>query len=100
MDLLVRYSNHEDALGRVVKVLGQIERGDPDNEPGVAILAGSRPRGLAKLDDGDVRQLVSSFRAGMTKCALAEQYGISESTVKRLLRKQGVRKKRGYPGTA
>lgn len=85
MDLLVRYSNHEDELRRVAGVLRRIDQGDHDNEPGLAIAA-SQPRGLAKLNDGDVRNLVASFRAGKTKKALAERYGISESSVKRLMR--------------
>jgi hypothetical protein len=86
VDLLVRYSNHEDALRRVAGLLRRVEQGDQEDEPGVR-LTGSLPRGLAKLDEADVRQLVGSFRAGTAKRILAERYGISESSVKRLLRR-------------
>jgi hypothetical protein len=90
LDLLVRYSNHDDALRRVTGVLRRVEQDDQADEAGLPF-AGPRPRGLATLSGDDVRQLVSSFRAGTAKRVLAERYGISESSVKRLLRRwQGV----------
>ena len=86
VDLLVRYSNHDDALRRVAGVLRRAEQDDQADEAGLPS-AGPRPRGLATLGDDDVRQLVRSFRAGTAKRVLAERYDISESSVKRLLRR-------------
>ena len=42
----------------------------------------------------DVDELVSQFRAGRMIKELAEQYGISRSSLKRLLRESGVRRSR------
>jgi DNA invertase Pin-like site-specific DNA recombinase len=84
--LLVRYSNHEDALKHVVKLLRRIEDYDQRDEPGVQLPEPPPLRGLARLIPNDVRQLVESFRAGTPKHALAHRYEISLSTVKRLLR--------------
>jgi hypothetical protein len=87
VDLLVRYSNHEDELKPVVKLLRRIEDHDQDDEPGVRLPESPPLRGLARLGSDDVRQLVASFRAGTAKHILAYHYGISLSTVKRLLRR-------------
>lgn len=86
VDLLVRYSNHGDALSHMVKVLRRIEEHDQKSEPGVRLPRPSPPRGLARLNPDDLRQLVASFQAGTAKHVLAYRYGISLSTVKRLLR--------------
>lgn len=40
-----------------------------------------------RLSEADVRLLVQAFEGGTPKWKLAEQYGISESSVKRLLRR-------------
>jgi DNA-directed RNA polymerase specialized sigma24 family protein len=40
--------------------------------------------------------LVAGFMAGTSKRELAEQYGISESSVKRLLRRHGATRPRRY----
>jgi hypothetical protein len=86
VDLLVRYSNHEDALSRVVGVLRRIEDYDQDDEPGVRLPEPPLLRGLARLGPDDVGQLVARFQAGTAKHVLAHRYGVSLSTVKRLLR--------------
>jgi hypothetical protein len=40
-----------------------------------------------RLSDADVRLLVEAFQGGTPKWKLAELYGISESSVKRLIRR-------------
>jgi transposase len=40
-----------------------------------------------RLTEADERQLVAAFHAGTSKRKLAERYDISESSVKRLLRR-------------
>ena len=41
-----------------------------------------------RLSEADLRQLVADFQGGTAKRKLAERYGISESSVKRLIRRQ------------
>jgi DNA invertase Pin-like site-specific DNA recombinase len=45
-----------------------------------------------RLTADDEAEIVRLFMIGTAKTALAEKYGISESSVKRLLRKHGVRR--------
>jgi ribosomal protein S25 len=42
------------------------------------------------LSDSDLAELVGQFVAGVTRTALVERYGISLSSVKRVLRHHGV----------
>jgi hypothetical protein len=93
VDLLVRYSNHEDALRHVVKVLRRIEDYDQADDPGVRLPQPTPLRGLARLNPDNVRQLVASFRTGTPKHVLAHRYGVSLSTIKRLLRSSSRAKK-------
>lgn len=86
VSLLVRYSSRPDQLRLLLNVLRRIEQGDQADEPSVRP-AEPRPRGLTSLTDEDVRQLMASSRAGTTRRKLVERYGISESSVNRLLRK-------------
>jgi hypothetical protein len=44
------------------------------------------------LTDADVQSLIGEFLAGTPKWKLADRYAVSLSTVKRILRKQGVRR--------
>jgi hypothetical protein len=43
-----------------------------------------------RLSEADVAELVGQFAAGVTRTALVEKYGISLSSVKRLLRGHGA----------
>jgi triphosphoribosyl-dephospho-CoA synthetase len=45
-----------------------------------------------RLGEAELCRLASEFVAGATKRELAERYTMSESTVKRILRKRGVRR--------
>jgi FixJ family two-component response regulator len=45
-----------------------------------------------RLSETDEQQLVVAFTAGTSKRKLAERYGISESSVKRLIRQHGASK--------
>jgi len=49
-------------------------------------------RVMDRLGEAGVRRLASEFRAGVTTRELAERYAMSQSTVKRILRKRGVRR--------
>jgi transposase len=45
------------------------------------------------VSDTDTTSIIMAFRRGTSKRELAERYGISESSVKRLLRSAGVRRR-------
>jgi hypothetical protein len=69
-------------------VLRQIEEGDRKDEPGgrsTGSGGGSAPV-RARLSEADARAIVDHFQAGVPKHRLAAEYGMSPSTMKRLLR--------------
>jgi hypothetical protein len=83
-----RYSNRPDLLGPMLEVLRRVKEGDHTEEPGgVQSREGGTLRPNDRLSEPDVRQIVERFRAGEPKHRLAAAYGMSLSTMKRLLRK-------------
>lgn len=52
----------------------------------------AQQRVMDRLGEAEVCRLASEFRAGVTTRELAERYAMSQSTVKRILRKRGVRR--------
>ncbi len=88
VEVLRRYSNRPDLLGLLLELLRRIEKGDKEDEPGGV---GSREPCSAwpsdRLSEADVVEIVDRFRAGMPKHKLAMEYGMSLSTMKRLLRR-------------
>jgi DNA-binding NarL/FixJ family response regulator len=50
-----------------------------------------------KLSDTDQERLIAALTAGTSKRKLAERYGISESSVKRLIRRHGASKPSSGP---
>ncbi len=88
VEVIRRYSNRPDLLGPRLEVLRRIEAGDRGDEPGgVASRGGGSLRPSDRLSEVDVREIIARFRAGEPKRLLAEEYGMSLSTMKRLLRK-------------
>jgi len=76
-------------------VLQRIEENDQTSEPDLAPEGHtlSRSQKVAdRLTAGDITAIIADFQAGRPKHQLATHYGISESTVKRILRKHGVRR--------
>ena len=72
----------------MIDVLRRIERGDQADEPGgVESREGCSLRLSDRLSEQDVAKIVRRFRAGVAKNKLAAEYGISLSSVKRVLRK-------------
>jgi hypothetical protein len=47
-----------------------------------------------RLSEADVERLIAACTAGTSKRKLAEHYGISESSIKRLIRQHGSRSRR------
>jgi DNA invertase Pin-like site-specific DNA recombinase len=66
----------------------RVDSGDEASPP----LAGQTWRLIDRLGEQIIRDLLRDRRTGTTHCALAERYGISLSSVKRVLRRH-----RGYP---
>lgn len=66
----------------------------PEQQQSVQTVGGTRRTDLLedRLSQADIRELVSAFQSGTPKWKLAEQYGISLSSVKRVLRKHGTRR--------
>jgi len=87
-EALRRYSNRPDLLGPMIDVLRRIVVGDQVDEPGGAeSREGCSLRLSDRLSEADVVKMVGRFRAGMAKHKLAAEYGMSLSSVKRLLRR-------------
>jgi hypothetical protein len=88
VEVLRRYSNFPDLVKRVQEVLRRIEENDRDDEPGVHSTGhgGGLVPVRERLGEADVHAIVERFRAGEAKHRLATEYGISLSSVKRLLR--------------
>jgi hypothetical protein len=74
-----------------------IEAGDHTDEPGVRSAESGTGSAMirSRLSEADVQEIVKRFRHGAPKHKLATEYGMSLSTIKRLLKAIKVRKK-GY----
>jgi predicted DNA binding protein len=92
VDLVTAYSKRPDLADSLVRAVQQIERAR-DRASGQTVSvrstakSGRQWRVADRLADADIRVLVAAFERGTPKWKLAEQYGISESSVKRLVRK-------------
>jgi hypothetical protein len=98
-ELLRHYSNRDDLLKPLVSLLERIndERLTGYEEGQLASADGPAPRAWRvsdRLSPTDIKTLVTSYLADSTIHVLAEQYGISTTSVKRLLREHGARKQR------
>jgi FixJ family two-component response regulator len=103
VDLIISYSKRSDLAVDLGKVTDQLVRASHDDQSDVrqsVRSSGGRRRTdllTSRLGDNDERQLVADFKSGTPKRQLGEQYKISESSVKRLLRRHGVQKPSGHP---
>ena len=91
MELIGRYSNPDD-WEHFTDTAQAPEEPAVDTETGDEMLArpsscSRRPRPVVdRLGETDVRKLLLERRSGVMQRALAERYGISLSSVKRILR--------------
>lgn len=98
MELVRHYSNRYellDDLDQAARRLARAVAADPGGEPVSVRSTGRVGRVLAvrdRLSEADVRAIVEKFEAGTPKHQLAEMYGISLSSVKRLLRRHRTEK--------
>jgi hypothetical protein len=88
VEVLRRYSNRSDLVRSVQTVLEWIDISDQADEPGVCSTGrgGGQTPLRKRLTEAEMAELVASFRAGTPKYVLAERYGISPSSVKRILK--------------
>lgn len=99
MELCSRYSNRDDLLEPLVRVLEQINQDLLVSEPKDQLVSadGATPKAWRvadRLSPTDLANLVASYRGGTTIRDLAEQFNLGTTTVKRLLREHGARKRR------
>jgi hypothetical protein len=96
VDLIQAYSNRLDLADALVSAVRQLRQAqEQTTEPAHSVRstpAPSRWRVGDRLTEADATRLVAAFTAGTSKRKLAERYGISESSVKRLIRQQGASK--------
>jgi hypothetical protein len=87
VELRGRLSNPQalEAVALAAHAVGEVvaDEAMPSSPPS----APRRWRLVDRLGEEIIRQLINDGRAGMTKHALAESYGISLSSVKRMLRR-------------
>ena len=91
------YLNRQDLAESLVSAVrrlrqAQAQTDEPAHSVQSAPLSTRRWRMVDRLGEADQEQLVVAFTAGTSKRKLAERYGISESSVKRLIRQHGVSK--------
>jgi hypothetical protein len=104
VDLLARYSNTPDLLADLRTTWRVLHGPDDegDDEPGLGGRYGQERRSPEKITErlrpADLEALIGHYRAGRTIRQLAEEFLISESSVKRVLREAGVRRTPGYVG--
>jgi transcriptional regulator with XRE-family HTH domain len=93
VDLIQAYSNRRDLVDSLVSAVQQLRRSQAEaGEPSFSVRSAKSPsqwRVEDRLSEADTERLVEAFTAGTSKRKLAERYGISKSSVKRLIRKRG-----------
>jgi DNA-directed RNA polymerase specialized sigma24 family protein len=83
-----------EELNQATRRLARALDADPLGEPVSVRSTGRVGRVWAlndRLSEADMQAIVQKFRAGTPKQELAEQYGISLSSIKRLLRRHDIR---------
>jgi hypothetical protein len=95
------YLNRRDLADALVSTVTQLRqaRAQPD-EPAFnvrSVLSPGRRRVRDRLSEVDQERLFADAAAGTSKRDLAERYGISESSVKRLIRQHGASKPSSGP---
>jgi len=95
VDLIQAYSKRRDLAESLVNALRQLQQGQNGGRSRSirpAPLSTRLWRMVDRLGEADQERLIAAFTAGTSKRKLAERYGISESSVKRLIRQHGASK--------
>lgn len=97
VELLRRYSNRPDLLGPLVKAWKEINNATNDHDETVTNVQGrtaSPHYTRTVLTDDQLTEIIDAYKAGTTAKALAEHYDVHITTIKKRLRKHGVRRSR------
>ena len=91
VDLVTAYSNRLDLANKLVKTMQRLRRAqERETETPVSVCSTGRSdrpwRVSDRLSETDRRMLIAAFTDGTPSWKLAERYGISGSSVKRLVR--------------
>lgn len=91
------YLNRQDLADALLSALTQLRKAQrQSSHPAQSVRSaplGTRQRRVVdRLTGAELEGLIAAGTAGTSKRKLAERYGISESSVKRLIRKQGASK--------
>lgn len=100
MEVVTHYSNTPELLSdlrRTVDAVTSIMVEDDELDLSTTVPADRDWRVRDRLTSADIDQLVESFKDGTMIPELVTRYGISRSSVKKLLRERGVRR---YPRSA
>jgi hypothetical protein len=88
--LLERYSNRSDLLDDLNRASRELERALKASHSRRSVMSQGRIndawRMRDRLSDDELRQIVRDRLAGASQLATAKKYGISESSVKRIMR--------------
>jgi len=87
VELLGRYSNHDQVITRLSTLLNLPDRG-------VGQEARRRPKRARRLGESDQLDLANAYLAGDSLPVLALLYGISRQTVSSILERHGVPRRR------
>jgi DNA-directed RNA polymerase specialized sigma24 family protein len=98
VELCRRYSNRPDLLNPLVRTWQKISNPQDHYNETTTTLQGRAAKGAWRVRDrlspADIQALLNAYRDGTTSQTLAERYGFSTNTIKRLLREHGVHKRR------
>jgi Helix-turn-helix domain of resolvase len=95
-----RYSNRSDLLQQLRRLAAILVDGGQDDGAGVKVTAERviRSRWLRdRFPLGDLQVMINLYRSGATAKQVAEKFGISLRSVKRLLHQHGVRRHSYHP---
>jgi len=92
-----RYSNRPDLLEQLRRVVAILSDSRQDDGTGAKVAAecvvrSRRLRDRFSLED--LRAMIDLYGLGTSACEMAEKYGVSPRSIKRLLRQHGVRRER------
>jgi DNA-binding NarL/FixJ family response regulator len=96
VELLTRYSNRSDLLKPLLDVLQRIKANDQTDEPGIGVCTPTEPgrRIQDRMTDQQVMEIIDCYRSGLTRKEVAAKFDVPERTVKYIMRKHGVRKRK------
>ena len=97
VDLLTAYSKRLGLLSELVSAVELLRVGDGEEPKRGRSVQSDHVlrvwRVSDRLDDADLCNLISCYRSGTTARELAERFSISKTSVKRLLREHGARRR-------